>query len=627
MSAAYERAWQESIADPQAFWGDAAQAIDWTAQPSAAYAEAAGWFPGGTLNTAANCLDRHVAAGRGDAAALIYDSPVTDTVRRFTYAELLEESGRVAAMLAALGVAKGDRVIIYMPMIPETVFAMLACARLGAVHSVVFGGFAPLELAKRIDDATPRVLLTASCGIEGSRTVAYKPMVDEALTLARHQVERVVLFQRDRLRADLQAPRDLDWESLRAATAADPVPAPVPVASADPLYILYTSGTTGTPKGVVRENGGHAVALAWSMRNIYAIDAGDVFWAASDVGWVVGHSYIVYAPLLVGATTVLFEGKPVGTPDPGTFWRVIARHGVKTFFTAPTAIRAIRKEDPDARLLKNIGTGRCEAIFLAGERADPDTIGWLEDKSGLPVIDHWWQTELGWPAIASCFALGDLRRKRGSAGFPVPGYAFAVLDEAGHPVPAGHSGAVVIKAPLAPGAFRTLWNNPAGYAKNFATFAGYYETGDAGFIDEEGFVHIMGRTDDIINVAGHRLSTGQMEQIVAAVEGVAECAVIGADDAIKGMVPIAFVVPRAGFDDDSGLAARVVAAVRAELGPVAALRTAYVARGLPKTRSGKILRNLLRRIVNGEAWTTPPTIDDPAVPAQLQSLVAEHHAV
>ncbi|WP_298284672.1 AMP-binding protein [Novosphingobium sp.] len=625
MSEAYTQAWQSSIANRDAFWGEAATAIDWTVQPSATFSDAQGWFPGGALNTCANCLDRHVAAGRGDAVALIYDSPVTDTVRRITYSELLEETGRVAAMLSALGVSKGDRVILYMPMIPETVFAMLACARLGAIHSVVFGGFAPLELAKRIDDATPKVLLTASCGIEGSRTLAYKPMVNEALTLAHHQVERVVLFQRDQLRADMGGPRDLDWDTLRAATATDPVPAPAALASDDPLYILYTSGTTGTPKGVVRENGGHAVALAWSMTNIYGIGAGDVFWAASDVGWVVGHSYIVYAPLLVGATTVLFEGKPVGTPDPGTFWRVIARHGVKTFFTAPTAIRAIRKEDPDAAFLAEIGTGQCQAVFLAGERADPDTIGWLEDKSGLPVIDHWWQTELGWPATASCFALGDLRRKRGSAGFPVPGYAFAILDEAGHPLPAGQSGSVAIKTPLAPGAFRTLWNNHAGYAKNFATFDGYYETGDAGFVDDEGFVHIMGRTDDIINVAGHRLSTGQMEQIVAATDGVAECAVIGADDAIKGMVPIAFVVPRAGFEADDTLERRVIAAVRAELGAVAALKTAYIAKGLPKTRSGKILRNLLRKIVNGEEWVTPPTIDDPAVPGALHALV-HHHA-
>ncbi|MBB3861541.1 propionyl-CoA synthetase [Novosphingobium hassiacum] len=626
MSEAYDLAFRESVQDPEQFWAKAAQAIDWVSPPARAYAPDTGWFPGGTLNTCDNCLDRHVAAGRGEAPALIYDSPATGTIRTYSYTQLLEQTGRVAAMLAALGVGQGDRVIIYMPMIPETVFAMLACARLGAIHSVVFGGFAPLELAKRIDDATPKVLLTASCGIEGARTIAYKPMVDEALQLAHHQIERVVVCQRDTLRAAIDGPKELDWETLRAATAGDPVPAPVPVASSDPLYILYTSGTTGTPKGVVRENGGHAVALAWSMKNIYGIGEGATFWAASDVGWVVGHSYIVYAPLLVGATTVLFEGKPVGTPDAGTFWRTIARHGVKTFFTAPTAIRAIRKEDPDATFLAEIGTGKCEAVFLAGERADPATIGWLEEKSGLPVIDHWWQTELGWPAIASCFALGDLRRKRGSAGFPVPGFAFAVLDESGQPVEPGHSGAVVIREPLAPGAFRTLWNNHAGYAKNFATFEGWYETGDAGFIDDEGFVHIMGRTDDIINVAGHRLSTGQMEQIVAGIEGVAECAVIGADDAIKGMVPIAFVVPRTGFDADAAFEKRVIAAVRAELGAVAALKTAYIATGLPKTRSGKILRNLLRKIVNGEQWVTPPTIDDPAVPAALQALVGVREA-
>ncbi|MCW1384959.1 AMP-binding protein [Novosphingobium sp. KCTC 2891] len=627
MSEAYERAWRDSIDKPEHFWSQAAQAVDWMSPPVRSHDADSGWFPGGTLNTCHNCLDRHVAAGRGETPALIYDSPVTGTVRQYSYAELLDETGRVAAMLHAMGVEKGDRVVIYMPMIPETVFAMLACARIGAVHSVVFGGFAPLELAKRIDDATPRVLLTASCGVEGARTIAYKPMVDEALRLAHHPIEHVVVFQRDRLRADLTAPRDFEWDALRAATAGDPVPAPVEVASADPLYVLYTSGTTGTPKGVVRENGGHAVALAWSMANIYGIGAGDTFWAASDVGWVVGHSYIVYAPLLVGAATVLFEGKPVGTPDPGTFWRTIARHGVKTFFTAPTAIRAVRKEDPDAAFLKDIGTGTCQAIFLAGERADPDTIAWLEEKSGLPVIDHWWQTELGWPAIATCFALGDLRRKRGSAGFPVPGWEFAVLDEGGHPVPTGSSGAVVIRAPLAPGAFRTLWNNHAGYAKNFATFDGWYETGDAGFIDDEGFVHIMGRTDDIINVAGHRLSTGQMEQIVASVDGVAECAVIGAEDAIKGMIPVAFVVPRAGVADEKVLHDAVIAAVRSELGAVAALKTAYVVPQLPKTRSGKILRNLLRKIVNGEDFVTPATIEDPSVPDVLAARVRAHAEV
>jgi len=621
MSEAYLRAWRESIDHPAAFWGKAAEAIDWIVPPASTYDETQGWFAGGTLNTCYNCVDRHVAAGRGEAIALSYDSPVTDVVQQFSYARLQDEVGRVAAMLVALGVGKGDRVILYMPMIPQTVFVMLACARIGAIHSVVFGGFAPLELAKRIDDAAPKVLLTASCGIEGARTIAYKPMVDEALTLALHQVDRVVVFQRERLAADLAAPRDLDWAALREQTAADPVPAPAELAASDPLYILYTSGTTGTPKGVVRENGGHAVALAWSMANIYGIGAGDPFWAASDVGWVVGHSYIVYAPLLVGATTVLFEGKPIGTPDPGTFWRVMTRHRVQTFFTAPTAIRAVRKEDPDATFLKDIGTGDCRVIFLAGERADPDTIAWLEEKSGLPVIDHWWQTELGWPGVATCFALGDVRRKRGSAGFPVPGYRFEILGDDGQPVPQGQSGAVAIKAPLAPGAFRTLWNNQAGYDKNFAGFPGYYETGDAGHFDAEGFLNIMGRTDDIINVAGHRLSTGQMEQIVAEQDGVAECAVIGADDPIKGMIPVAFVVARAGAGSERELHARVIAAVRAELGAVAALKTAYIVPSLPKTRSGKILRNLLRKIINGEDYTTPPTIEDPAVPALLEAAV------
>ena len=620
MSEAYRTAWQESAEDPEALWSSAATAVDWFTPPTRAFEEPRGWFPGATLNTAHNCLDRHVAAGRGQATALIFDSPVTGIIRSYSYDQLLEEVGRVAAMLVNLKVTKGDRVVLYMPMIPETVFAMLASARLGAVHSVVFGGFAAHELAKRIDDASPTILLTASCGIEGQKVIPYKPLVDEALTMARHAIEHVVLFQRDQLRADLQRPRDFDWSALRAATAAAPIPACVPVASHDPLYILYTSGTTGTPKGVVRDNGGHAVALGWSMANIYGIGQGDVFWAASDVGWVVGHSYIVYAPLLVGATTVLFEGKPVGTPDAGTFWRTIARHRVKAFFTAPTAIRAVRKEDPEAAFLGEIGTGRLEAIFLAGERADPDTVSWLEARSGLPVIDHWWQTELGWPAIAACFALGERRRKPGSAGFPVPGYRFSILAEDGKPVRAGKSGAVAIEAPLPPGAFRSLWNNRAGYEKNFQSFPGYYETGDSGHFDEEGFLHIMGRTDDIINVAGHRLSTGQMEQIVASADGVAECAVIGADDPIKGMIPIAFVVPRTDTDGQA-LAKDVIALVRHELGAVAALKTAYVVPQLPKTRSGKILRNLLRRLANGETVEAPATIDDPTVPDRILAVL------
>lgn len=621
MSEAYENAIAESISDRDGFWSRAAKAIDWIVPPTSAWTEDGGWFPGGRLNTAYNCIDRHIEAGRAAQTALIYDSPVTDHVISYSYAQLFSEVARVAAMLVRLGVTKGDRVIIYMPMVPETVFAMLACARLGAIHSVVFGGFAPLELAKRIDDATPLVVLTASCGIEGARTIAYKPMVDEALALATHAPDHIVVLQRPLLRAELIHGRDTDWADLCDLCRDDALPPCAELAADDPLYILYTSGTTGAPKGVVRENGGHAVALAWSMPNIYGINAGDNFWAASDVGWVVGHSYIVYAPLLVGATTVLFEGKPVGTPDPGTFWRVIARHKVKSFFTAPTAIRAIRKEDPDAQFLTDIGVGECRAVFLAGERADPDTIHWLEDKSGLPVIDHWWQTELGWPGVATCFGLGDRRRKAGSAGFPVPGYVFDILDEEGKSVPRGQSGAVVIKAPLAPGAFRSLWNNKAGFDKNFATFAGYYETGDAGHFDADGFLNIMGRTDDIINVAGHRLSTGQMEQIVAAQNGVAECAVVGAADPIKGMVPMAFVVPRAGAENDHEMEARVIAAVRAELGAVAALKTAFIVPALPKTRSGKILRNLLRKIVDRESWQTPPTIEDPGVPAAIADIV------
>lgn len=620
MSDAYDAARRYSEADPEAFWLAAAAAIDWVMPPRTAFDQARGWFPEASLNTCHNCLDRHVAAGRGGQDALIYHSAVTSLVRSWSYAELLTEVGRVAAILVRLGVCKGDRVVIYMPMVPEAVFAMLACARIGAIHSVVFGGFAAHELAKRVDDATPKVLLTASCGIEATRTIAYKPMVDEALAMAAHSVKHVVVLQRERLTSALEPERDLDWSVLRDAVLGDPVPACTTVASADPLYILYTSGTTGTPKGVVRDNGGHAVALAWSMANIYGVGEGEVFWAASDVGWVVGHSYIVYAPLLVGAATVLYEGKPVGTPDAGAYWRTIVAHRVKVFFTAPTAIRAIRKEDPDARFLAAASTGALTAIFLAGERADPDTVDWLEKYSSLPVIDHWWQTELGWPAIASCLALGDRRRRRGSAGFPVPGYRISIVDQDGSIVPANSNGAVVIRKPLPPGAFGALWNNPEAFARNFARFPGAYETGDVGFLDPDGFVHIMGRSDDIINVAGHRLSTGQMEQIVAAVVGVNECAVVGADNPIKGMVPLAFVVPNKDVDE-ADLPARIVAAVRLELGAVAALRTAYVVPALPKTRSGKVLRGLLRKIANRQAWAMPPTIEDATVPAAIERTV------
>ncbi|QIG80408.1 AMP-binding protein [Stakelama tenebrarum] len=615
----YPATYDKSRSDREGFWLDAAETIEWDVAPSKAWDESRGWFGDGMLNSCYNAVDRHVAAGHGDRTAVIYDSPVTDTIRHISYAELQDQVARTAGMLAGEGVGKGDRVVIYMPMIPETLFAMLACARIGAIHSVVFGGFAAPELAKRIDDAQPKVLMTASCGVEGSKTIPYKPLVNAALDRCKHAVDRVILLQRPMVEAGLSAPRDRDWnEALAAAQPAECVP----VSATDPLYILYTSGTTGTPKGVVRENGGHAVALAWSMANIYHIGEGDVFWAASDVGWVVGHSYIVYAPLLVGATTVLFEGKPVGTPDAGTFWRTIVRHGVKTFFTAPTAIRAIRKEDPEAKLLHLIGLGDLQAIFLAGERADPDTIHWAEEHSRLPVIDHWWQTELGWPAIASCFALGDTRRKAGSAGFPVPGYRFAVLDDAGKPLGPEQTGQIAIETPLPPGCYRTLWNNPERYRQSFAAFPGYYETGDAGHIDSEGFVHIMGRTDDIINVAGHRLSTGQMEEIVAARPEVAECAVIGVDDALKGMIPMAFAVVKAGAESGDALRDAIVGEVRSELGPVAALKQVHLVRALPKTRSGKILRATLRKLANGETVATPPTIEDPSVLDEYRALFA-----
>ena len=616
----FANSWRRSLEDPEAFWMDAATVIDWGVAPRRAFDPEAGWFPGATLNTCYNCLDRHVLQGRGGQAALVYESPVTGKSMRWTFEEALHEVGRVAAMLQRLGVACGDRVVIYMPMVPEAIFAMLACARIGAIHSVVFGGFAAHELAKRIDDAAPKLLMTASCGVEGARVISYMPIVDEAVASATHQVDHVVVLQRDQCVAELNPDRDLEWATLREAAVSDPAPACAMLGSDAPLYILYTSGTTGTPKGVVRDNGGHAVALAWSMANIYGVGAGDVFWAASDVGWVVGHSYIVYAPLLVGATTLLYEGKPVGTPDAGVFWRTIATNRVKTFFTAPTAIRAIRKEDPDGQLLADIGTGDLTAIFLAGERADPDTVLWLERHSRLPVVDHWWQTELGWPAIAPCLALGDKRRKVGSAGPPVPGYDVLIVDEDGAGRPAGENGAIVIRQPLPPGAFRGLWNNAAGFDRCFQRFPGYYETGDYGFIDDDGFVFVMGRTDDIINVAGHRLSTGQMEQIVAAVDGVVECAVIGADDTIKGMVPLAFVVARKDCNEGA-LPADVIAAVRNELGPVAALREVHVVPALPKTRSGKILRSLLRKIANGQDWTIPPTIENEATPFLIADML------
>ena len=571
--------------DPQAFWLDAAAGLDWTRFPNQAHDAASdSWFPDGELNTCFNAVDRHVEAGRDDATALIYESPITGKSARFSFAELQERVARTAGMIAAQGVEKGDRVIIYMPMVPEAVFAMLACARLGAIHSVVFGGFAAPELAKRIDDCEPKLVLSASCGFEPGRTIAYKPLLDQALELARHKPTAAIILQREELSAALQEGRDLDWQANYAE--ADPAPC-VPVASSDPLYILYTSGTTGTPKGVVRDNGGHATVLHWSMGSIYGIDTGDTYWAASDIGWVVGHSYIVYGPLLKGCATILFEGKPVGTPDAGIFWRLVDQHQVKVLFTAPTAIRAIRRSDPDGSFIDDASLSSLQALFLAGERADPDTLLWIADKLGKPVIDHWWQTELGWPAIATCFGLGETEIR-------------AV-------------GNLLIEQPLPPGAFRSLWNNPAKFQAGFVDFPGHYTTGDAGMIDQDGYIHIMGRTDDIINVAGHRLSTGQMEEVVANHPQVVECAVVGATDELKGEMPVGFVVTRPGCARLDEVHSELVASIRGDIGPIASPRSIYFVDGLPKTRSGKILRNLLRDITNGADISIPQTIDDAGV--------------
>jgi propionyl-CoA synthetase len=596
-------------------WSAAAAAIDWSRPPSRvidrAHSPTPRWFPDGELNTCHNAIDRHVEAGRGGAAALICDSMMTGVRRILTFAELRDETARAAGMLLALGVQAGDRVVIYMPMIAEAVVAMLACARIGAIHSVVFGGFAPAELAKRIDDARPRAVLTASCGLEPGRIVAYKPLLDRALSLARHSVVECVVLQRPELTADLTPGRDRDWREACAAAA----PAPcTPRAATDPLYILYTSGTTGTPKGVVRDNGGHAVALAWSMANVYGVAAGDTFWAASDIGWVVGHSYIVYAPLIVGSATVLYEGKPVGTPDAGAFWRVALRNAVDVMFTAPTALRAIRREDPDGAFIREIGTGRLRALFLAGERADPETVRWAERMLGIPIVDHWWQTELGWPAIATCLGRGERETRLGSAGRPVPGFRFNVLDPAHRPLSVGEIGEIAIELPLPPGCLPTLWENDEGFVASYLSpHPGHYTTGDAGFIDEEGFVHVMGRTDDIINVAGHRLSTGAIEQLIAAHPDVAECAVVGAADSIKGQVPVGFLVLKSGAArPDAVILAEVRDCVRDGLGPVASFRSAAIVANLPKTRSGKVLRSVLRRIADGERFETPATIEDPA---------------
>jgi propionyl-CoA synthetase len=612
----YQAEYERSIDHREEFWAEAAGLIDWDVAPQwildSSNAPFYRWFPDGVLNTCYNALDRHADGGRGDQLALIYDSPVTDTKRTFTYSELRNEVATLAGALVDLGVTKGDTVIIYMPMIPEAVMAMLACARIGAVHSVVFGGFAAKELATRIDDAKPVVIMSASCGIEPGRIVEYKPLLDGAIDIAAHKPSAVMMYQRPEAEATMVEGRDVDWAS--AVAEASPQ-ACVPVGATDPLYILYTSGTTGIPKGVVRDNGGHAVALAWSMQSLYGVDPGDVYWAASDVGWVVGHSYIVYAPLIHGCTTVLYEGKPVGTPDPGAFWRVISEHDVNVLFTAPTAFRAIRRDDPDATYMAPHDLSKFRALFLAGERCDPDTLHWAEEKLGVPVIDHWWQTESGWPMVMNPIGIEMLEVKPGSAAVPVPGYDIRVLDDDDQECEANQIGAVVAKLPLPPGALPTLWNADDHFVDSYLRrFPGYYLTSDAGYKDEDGYVYIMSRIDDIINVAGHRLSTGAMEEVLSDHPEVAECAVIGVADQLKGQVPVGFVVLQAGVDrDPADVEAELVAMVRDRIGPVAAFKRAIVVERLPKTRSGKILRATMRRIADGEEWDMPATIDDPAI--------------
>ena len=618
----YQQAYDHSIADPESFWAEQAQAVAWLQAPTRildAHADGTHqWFADGLLNTSYLCLDRQVELGRGEQPALIYDSPVTGVQQRWTFAQLLEEVACLAGVLRGLGVGQGDGVVIYMPMVPEAAMAMLACARIGAVHSVVFGGFAAHELALRIDDARPKLLLTASCGLEFDRVIAYKPLVDKALEQARHGPAHVLVLQRPQVRAQLQAGRDLDWHEQREGACAV---APVAVASSDPLYIMYTSGTTGKPKGIVRENGGNAVALTFAMSRIYGLQPGDVWWGISDVGWVVGHSLIVYGPLMCGCTTVFYEGKPVRTPDAGSYWRVVEQYRVNALFCAPTAMRAIRKEDPDAILLRSYDLSSLRQLFLAGEKLDSSTHEWLEQATGKPVHDHWWQTETGWPVTAPCVGLADPGVRAGSSNRAVPGYHVQVMDDQGQLLGADQQGSIVIALPLPPGCSQTLWGNHPRYLEAYLqAFPGYYHTGDGGYLDADGFVYIMGRTDDVINVAGHRLSTGEMEDLVAQHSAVAECAVIALDDPIKGQVPIALVVLKDGAAITAQcLQSELVAWVREQLGALACLQTVKVVKRLPKTRSGKILRAVLRQLAAGENVAPPSTIDDPAILAEISA--------
>ena len=616
----YHEVYARSLADPEGFWAEAAKEIDWIEPAKLIFDPAAGtygrWFAGAVVNTCYNALDRHVARGRADQVALIHDSPLTNTITRLTYAELLKEVQTLAAVMQDLGVTKGDRVILYMPMVPEAVVAMLACARIGAVHSVVFGGFAAKELATRIDDARPKLIFSASCGIEPGRIVHYKPLLDEAIKLAAAKPAACIILQRPQQACDLVSERDYDWASLRhGALVAGKLAPCVPVFATDPLYILYTSGTTGVPKGVVRDNGGHLVALKWSMFNLYGVNPGEVWWCGSDIGWVVGHSYIVYGPLFHGATSIMYEGKPVGTPDAGAFWRVISEHKAVALFTAPTAFRAIKKEDPDGTLIGTYDLSSFRTLFLAGERADPPTVGWAEAQLKVPVIDHWWQTETGWCIAGNPVGLGMLPVKHGSPTVPMPGYQVDVVDEAAKPVLNGTMGSIVVKLPMPPGCLPTLWQQDARFRESYLSeFPGYYKTSDAGYKDEDGYVFVMGRTDDIINVAGHRLSTGGMEEILASHADVAECAVLGIKDAIKGEVPCGFLVLKAGVTrSPAEIEKEIVALVREKLGPVAAFKLAITVDRLPKTRSGKILRGTIKKIADGEPWSMPATIEDPRV--------------